>query len=847
MSIIKKFFVILSLVFILSSSLYAAEEWYVGKTMTDFRYTGLQNVSEKTVDSVLSTYIGMPYSDEVFNEITEVLYSQNWMEWFIAEANAEGEEANLVIDLEIHETPYIEKVNINGNSKMRSTTLSELLDISAGKFFNYTKLQSNAAILEEEYLSKGYRDAVVESDYSINDETNRATVNFNISEGNQYKVREILFENIVGVSAKELNKLLNTKTKSFFNAGNLVDSKLEEDKIAILSYYATKGYPDAQIKEVRIEPTGEVKDNVVYMNVIFSIDEGSKWTVGDITVSGNTVFTDEEVNATLSVNKGNVLNIEEVALMLQNLSSLYYDNGYIRAYLNPVEVRDEATHTISYDIEIYEGPQSVVEEIIITGLTKTKPYVFERELAMDIGDIFSRADYIKSQQNLMNTGLLKGISAELYASTTSTDGVIVEYIVEEGNQMELQFGATFGGTAEGFPISGFLQWSDKNLGGTGRDLSVGTTISPSTQSVSLSLSDDWVGDKRWGNGFSISLERNVRSGALQKGIGSDFFDGRDSNKTTYPLGYSSSYDWYNSDITPSSAYLMSYDYYRIALGYDTGYAFVWNPGTLSVNGGISIGLNHAVYDEDNFTPYELLIKKYHEKWQFSNKLSFNISWDGRDLKANTTRGYILSLDYTYAGGILQGLSNYNRIGINAAAYHSLYKFVNEEGKSKNLVLSGTTNLSLMLPQYWNNPDDGGWGWHAPQKGATKYEMLYIDGMNIGRGFNVVYDQSFLWHNQLDLTYPLVDQVVALEAFLSGSGVVQNLDDFDSFTDINWYLAGGAGIKMQIPGFPLGLYLVKNATINEANGFAWDGGFVFHSNNKPGSGLKLVLAITTSLY
>lgn len=846
MNIFKKFLTVLTLAILLSSSLFAANEWYVGKTITAFEYTGLQNVSSKTIDDLLDEFIGAEYSDNVFNDISNLLYSQDWMEWFIAEAEAEGEDRNLVINFEIHEAPYISKVSVDGNDKLRDSSLLELQNIKVGGFFNYSILSANAALIEEEYLAKGYRDAIVDASYSIDEDTNKATIVFSVEEGLQYKIREILFENIDGVSAKELNKLLTTKAKSFFNAGNLQDSTIKSDETAILTYYATKGYPDAKISDTRIEPTGEETDSIVYMNVIFSIDEGDKWTIGDVTVSGNSVFSDEEIAQTISIKPGSILNIEEIAAMLQDLSSLYYDNGYIRAYINPVENRDSENHTISYDITIYEGPQSVVEEIIITGMTKTKPYVFERELNMKIGDIFSRADYIKSQQNLMNTGLLKGISAELYAGTTD-DGVIVEYIVEEGNQMELQFGATFGGNADGFPVSGFLQWSDKNLSGTGRDLSVGTTLSPTSQAISLSIADDWVGDKRWSNGISLSLERDVRTGALQKGIGSDFFDGRDQDMLTYPLGYESSYDWYNTGATPSGAYLMDYDYYRIALGYNTGYSFVWNPGTLAISGGVSIGLNHAVYDNDNFIPYEILIKKYNDKWQFSNKLTFSLSWDGRDLKTNTTRGYILSLDFTYAGGFMQGLSNYNRFGLSGSAYHSLFKHENEDGEVKNLVLSGTSSLSLMLPQYWNDDADGGWGWHAPQRGATKYEMLYIDGMNIGRGFNVVYDQSFLWHNQAELSYPLVTQVVALEAFASATGVAQELGDLAKFSDINWYFAAGAGIKMQIPGFPLGLYLVKNATINETNGFAWDSGFIFHSNEKPGSGLKLVLAITTSLF
>lgn len=846
MKLIKRLFTLLVIIIISSSLLAASDEWYIGKAMSDFRYTGLQNVTSKMIDSVLSAYDGVPYSDEIFNEMTDILYSQPWLEWFVAEAKTEGDEMNLVIEFEIHESPYIESVSFTGNDKIRSSALSDLITIKKGSFFRYSDLNANVKKIENEYLSKGYKDVKVSFTYDINEESNKAYIVFDIAEGPQYKVRAIEYENINGVSAKELSKLLKTKAKSFFNAGNLQLSTIAEDELSIISYYATKGYADAKITEVKLEPSEAEENGIQYVNVIFSIDEGDKWTVAGVNFTGNAVFSDEEVAETITISSGSVLNIDEVSLMLQDLSSLYYDNGYIRAIINPIESRDYENHTIVYNIEISEGPQSVVEEIIISGMTKTKPYVFERELSMKVGDVFSRADYIKSQQNLMNTGLLKGINAELYASTSS-DGVIVEYIVEEGNQMELQFGATFGGTVDGFPISGFLQWSDKNLSGTGRDLSVGTTISPTTQSISLSISDDWVGDKRWSNGLSLSLERNVRNNVLQKGIGSDFYDGRDEKHETYPLGYQSSYDWYRTDATPSSAYLMNYDYYRIALGYNTGYAFVWNPGTLSLSSGISVGLNHAVYDNDNFTPYELLINKYNEKWQFSNQLSFNLSWDGRDLKTNTTRGYILSLNFTYAGGILQGLSNFNRLELSGAAYHSLYNHTNDEGEKKSLVLSGTSSLSLMLPQYWNNPENGGWGWHSPQEGATKYEMLYIDGMNIGRGFNVVYDQSMLWHNQIDITYPLVNNVLALEGFVSASGVSQTLEDLNSFSDINWYFAGGAGIKMQIPGFPLGLYLVKNARMNSDTGFTWDGGFVMHSENRPNSGLKLVLAITTSLY
>ena len=165
--------------------------------------------------------------------------------------------------------------------------------------------------------------------------------------------------------------------------------------------------------------------------------------------------------------------------------------------------------------------------------------------------------------------------------------------------------------------------------------------------------------------------------------------------------------------------------------------------------------------------------------------------------------------------------------------------MNEDEQPISLVLSFSSSVSFMFDQYWKN--DGEWGWYNPREGATRYEMLYMDGMNIGRGFDVIYNKAFMWHNQIDLTYPLVYQMLAVEAFGSATGVTRTLSDLSDFGNIDWYFAAGIGLKMQIPGFPLGLYLVENWTYKRASGFQWV------QTGIGQTGLKLVLAITTSYY
>ncbi len=829
---------------LLIPALYAADGvWWDGKAMTSFRYTGLRNVEERTIDRLLAPYLGQPFSDAVFAEMNSVLYAQPWLSYVSAEALAEGPEENLVIQFNVVENPMIASVEVEGESRIKQKPLLRAQSFDEGGFFTPGSVAPNESAVLDYYLSRGYRDASVEAVYSIDEETDTVSIVYNVTEGKQYKVRDILFEGISGISADDIKDVLTQKRKTFFNAGNLVMSNIAVDSNAITALYGTRGYPDARVLSSEVVPTGEEDEDVIYVNIIYTVSEGSLWTIGTVTFAGNEVFSDEAISSLITMKEGDPYDIAAISAQQNAIDSLYYDNGYIRASIAWTPIRDEESHRISYAISITEGEQSVVEAIVINGLTKTKPHVFEREITMKVGDVFSRSALIRSQQNMMNTGLLSTVRADLLYGDTP-NGVIIEFTVEEGNQMELQFGATFGGTVDGFPVSGFLQWADRNLGGTGRNLAISTTLSPDTQSVSISLSDSWVGDHRWSNGISLSVERSHRENTLQKHPNSDRYNGRDENHETYPFGYNSADEWYSSSrqLYPSNAYLMTYDYYRIALGYTTGYTFAFEPGSLTLSAGISLGINHAVYDDGAYDPYEELIYKYHQGWQWSNRLTLSVTWDGRDLRQNTTRGYVLSASYTYAGGILMGLSDYNKVTLSGAAYHSILSYQDEEGRNKSLVLSFSTSVSFMFDQFWMN--DGVWGWYNAKEGATRYEMLYIDGMNIGRGFDVVYDKSFLWHNQVDLTFPIVYQMLAVEGFASATGVVSQLSQLSDFRNIDWYFAAGAGLKLQIPGFPLGLYLVENWTWNKDEGFRW----IQNGGGRMGdSGLKIVLAITASYY
>ena len=830
----------------------AADAWYYNMEISEFSYSGIKNIRESDINDALYVYRYKPFTNELFSELQEKLYAIDGVDFFTADAE-KTEAGGLRIVFEFYEIPMITAITYEGNSAIKTRELREAVTaIGVGKFIEPTSksvFQSAVDQIRAAYTAKGFMSVPIEYEIEEDEENSSYKVNFSITEGEQTRVTQFIFTGNEHFDAASLKKEVKSKVKSLFNNGYLDEDKLRADAANIAAYYQKNGYIDVIVSEPIITYVESPSAKYLAATVTFDIVEGQQWFYGGMEVTGNTIFSDDEIRGVQSMKVGSVLNLETVQAEYGAIADLYYNDGYIANGMDISNIRDDTNMTVKFYLDITEGPQAVVEEILITGLQKTKEYVMRRELAIKPGDIFSKAKLVTSAQNLYNTGLLANLDYDLMYGQTD-NGVILEFILEEGKTKDIQFGATFGGTLNQFPVSGFIQWQDRNFMGKAQTVGIGVTLSPDTQSIDLSFGDNWFRDHRWSNSISLGFSHSAHDGELQLGTNAPvYYNGRNSSET-WPLGYSSPSQWtLSNNEYPSARDLMKYDLFTFSVGYNTGYTFIFDVGRLSLFGGASVSLNKAFYDQ-KYIPFEKLIFQYGQKWQFSNKISMGIQWDGRDYITNTTKGYLLSTSVTYAGGILGGLSNYIKLNTSAAGYLKLFSVKLKEEGTKNIMLCVSTSASFMLDQFYNYEKQGLRFWD-PKLGATKYEMLYIDGMTIGRGFNMVIDQAFLWDNMIEISYPLVENILNAELFVSATGVNSELKQVKQ--GINWYFAAGGGIRLKIQGFPLGLYLVKNATFKHPfvasmegdRTFEWVGGSFFHGKRDT-SGMSLVLAISTSL-
>ena len=140
------------------------------------------------------------------------------------------------------------------------------------------------------YLDKGYSDAAVTASFVPGDTPTTVKAVFVVTEGVPTTIKEIHFSGNTLASESTLRGLMKTKAQFLFDSGVFQESKLEEDKAAIVAYYTDHGYVDAKIDN--ITRTIQTQQGRNYLVLTIYLTEGDQWKYGGMKITGNTVFSD---------------------------------------------------------------------------------------------------------------------------------------------------------------------------------------------------------------------------------------------------------------------------------------------------------------------------------------------------------------------------------------------------------------------------------------------------------------------------------------------------------------------------------------------------------------------------
>lgn len=795
----NKFLLLLIIAFSTLITLTAEEsDWYLDKTIVDIDFENLGRVSENELKGLVREFIGVSFTDTISWEIMAVLYGLDYfdlVETKVEKGDPDGNTIRLIFT--VKEKPYIEEIRFNGNNHLRRNIILEEILIKKNDIMDNSQVNRDKAVIEQLYIEKGFADVSIETRTQLSEDGTSLILVFEIEEGLQTKIYDI---SIVGelnyLDPDDLIKLMETKPVSIFNKGNYSESILQGDINNIRNHYRERGFIDAEIIDVRKNIVMDDEDQLKKMNVEIEISEGEPYTLNTITFSGNSLYTDEELLELFFIETGDSADLIRFERNYNSITDLYHSNGYIFNDFNYQMQRNEDEKSVSFQITVIERDRAHIENISIKGNTRTLQYVIQREIPIEVGDVFSKAKLQEAVMNLYNTGYFENIVPVPYKGS---EELLMDLTlnVTEGDTQSILFGLTFSG-GPGFPVSGQISWSDKNFLGTGKNIGVKSDFSFDSQSLSLSYNEPWLFGVRWNGGFDLSYNHKVYKYSSQD---------LDGNGIPDPWNSWEEYEENNSSV-PSDSY-MTYDAHNFSLGFSTGYTWMMPFARLSITGVIRSGIKYVDYDKDVYRPYNDSIIENYGTWKYLDSFKTKFSWDNRDLVFDPTKGYIISESITLGGILNSSISEYVKTVSRVGFYHTLLDIDLNEEKKLKLVLDTSSAFSYLMEKPWKthelNIDDLGFS---------------INGMFVGRGWNMVTGGKALWDTTIAIKYPVAPNVLSADVFLDGVGLWTNDEELADMKLSDFRFSAGAGFRFANPAFPIGIYWVKKFRFNDENKIDW---------------------------
>jgi len=495
-----------------------------GITVSGVKYFNAQSIISLSGLTIGET-IKVP-GDKITKAIKKLWDQKLFGSVTISATKIEGDK--IFLEIGITELPRLSKFKFRGVKKGQQKKLRNEIELIRGKIVNDNLKISIKSKITNYYVKKGFLNTQInvlqENDTNIK---NNVILIIDVHKGPRTKIKDINFYGNSHLKSGKLRRnIKDVKRRRWYNIFTIskyIPNTYNTNKGAIIDKYNEKGYRDAKIET---DSVYKINDKLVSIDI--TISEGNKYYFRDIKWVGNTIHSNKELNEILSIKRGDVYNKKELEARLfmnqngRDVSSLYLNNGYLFFQITPVEVKVE-NDSIDLELRMYEGKQARINEVTIKGNTKTKDHVIRRELRTLPGQLFSRADIIRTQRELAQLGYFNPETLGVNPIPNQEDGTVdIEYVVEEkpSDQVELS-GGWGGGRVIGTLGVSFNNFSAKNFfkgdawrplpAGDGQRLSLRAQSSGTGfQAYSLSFTEPWLGGRK-PNSLSVSLTNSIQS------------------------------------------------------------------------------------------------------------------------------------------------------------------------------------------------------------------------------------------------------------------------------------------------------------------------------------------------
>jgi len=759
----KKLFYILFLLIFASAAAVAQDSGVVSQILVD----GLKNVKQKNVLAVVTSKKGKSYSVETAKDDVRSILDLGEFET----AEFRFNKINGALIFTVVEKPYIEKITFKGNKKFSTGKLKSKSQLKEKDFFDALKFEETKREISTLYKDDGYADIQIEAYPTVNEDTNKMTISFLITENNKITIGGVKIEGVLAFKEKTvLKQMTKTKPKKVFK-----EDVYQADLRAIEAFYKNNGYMDYQL----VSSSTVYNEERTQMFLTLNISEGVKYEIGAVTYSGNVAISDKEIRKLIKIRKGSQFQQEKIYETMQNIYEAYSNKGYLHTIINPSfdkgekednsnftvdgnnvtisfekakekeakEKSDSKEGVVNISLPITENSVVYVGRIYVDGLVSTKEKVIKREVLLKEGAVLSAGKVRRSMEKIYNLGFIESAEPQILP-TGSSDIMDLVFNVTEGKPGMITAGAGYSSVDQ---FVGSIQFQHINIFGLAQRLNLLWEFGARRQNYEIGWTEPWIFDK------NVSLTLSAYNIERKR-------------------DYAAVTNAYNENRVGVSARLgpRISDYFALLFGYTYEYV--------------------RLYDIDSSIRPEIEAATDLSRDRTSSVMA-QIVYDTRDYIFDPSRGNRQLVNLQIAGGPLGGNVNF---------------------------VKGIARSSWFLPTFWKfvlsfNLNVGMIGSYGGQDTVPIYEKFYVGGADTVRGYKYrteigPYDGGeFMTVLNVEYKFPIVAEkgrtILQGAFFYDIGGTWAKAEDmkFVLGTEERHFRSGvGFGIRFATPVFPLRL-------------------------------------------
>lgn len=387
------------LVFSALSASARAQDDPEGKIVRAIEFTELRRLSPDAVKAKMSLKEGRPFARELLKKDVKELVRENIF-FNIADASVRPapDGSGVIVKITGEENDRVLEVVFLGLIEADRDDLEPLTETRAGGLADPFTIEVDRRKILDWYLAKGYRSAQVATSRGKLEGVEGVIVYFNVTEGPEVEIAEVIFEGNHAFSKSKLLKAMpKTNENGFLSDATFVEDELRRDVVALNRFYQGEGYLDARVTLTSIEPTPDFEEVVVRID----IDEGRPYVVRSVRLEGMKLLDPATTLAEFETVPGARYRPNgEAAKDVRAILDRYQELAFLDADVRDASVVDLESNQVDFVLRVVEGEKTYVGEIRILGNIETRDNVIRREIELFTGEPLNKKKLDRARRRI---------------------------------------------------------------------------------------------------------------------------------------------------------------------------------------------------------------------------------------------------------------------------------------------------------------------------------------------------------------------------------------------------------------------------------------------------------------